>query len=410
MEKIVSASAINYGVRTAGGVSSSFITLPIIEDMVCVRPMQTPFLNWLFLNKMIKWRQTAHPLGFAQFPEREMVPNTDSVVSTSAGGSATITLTPTEPDLYVAGKSIKFLETNETGIVTTGTDGSTCVVTRDLTEALGAQTWTAPSAGSKIKLLGEAHGEDDSLPEAVYVDPYMRDTRVQLFEKSVKMTDMMVAVVINGGVVGGNWFDDQLQDAVANMKIDIENAMWLNENHFYTNTLNKVKTKTAGAMYQIENNGGTVLQYGSSLDKADLKEWLRSMKLGSKYKTVFAGANVANAVEDIVETNYYNTKSVKRWGPIEGDDVIETLEFRSGQCIISLVVNPQWDEKYLDYAVALDAGYCYGVNFAPDKKGPRKFRVSLGVEADGTPREEAWILSHVGIGIGNAPAHGILKP
>jgi hypothetical protein len=409
-EKILSASVIRQGINATGGLSDTWVVRDIVRPSTLIEPFQTPFLNYLFLSKRVRWRQTANPKGLAEFPERELVPTVDTVLGVSAGGSGTITLTPGQPNLYVVGKAIKFLETNETGIVTTA--GATPIITRDPSSAGAARTWTAPSVNSKVKLLGEARSENDSTIEAVFMDPVMRTAAVQLNEKSIKMTDMMIAATTHGGTYGGDWWAMQNQDTIAAMKIDLENQLWFNENYF-TDTLlvsGYRTTKSEGVIYQIENNGGQILPYGATLDKADWKEWLRMMKLGGKKKTVFAGDNVVNTIYDIVEEKYVNHGPVSRYGPIEGDDVIEVLTIRDAGLIVDIIRNPQWDEKYQDYAVALDDDYMFGLYYAPDKKGPRKFRIEVGVQADGTPREESKILAHIGAGVGNCPACGVLKP
>lgn len=409
--KILSGSTVSQGVRAAGGLSDTWVVRDIVRQSTLIEPFQTPFLNYLFLNKRLRWRQTANPKGLVEFPERELVPTSDTVLVTGSSGSATIQITPGEPNLYVVGKSIKFEETDETGIVTTA--GASPVITRDPSSAGAARTWTAaPSVNSRIKLLGEARSENDSTIEAVYMEHLMRTAAVQLNEKSIKMTDMMIAATMHGGTYGGDWWAMQNEDTIAAMKIDLENQLWFNENYFSDTSLSSGyrTTKSEGVIYQIANNSGQVLPYGSTPDKADWKEWMRMMKLGGKKKTVFAGDNVVNMIYDFVEEKYVNNKPVARYGPIEGDDVIEVLTIRDAGLIVDIIRNPQWDGKYEDWAVALDDDYMFGLNFAPDKKGPRKFRIQVGVQADGTPREESKILAHIGAGVGNCPACGIFRP
>lgn len=408
-EKIVSASTVGQGVRYSGGVGSDFIARDVSKEMVKVQAYKTPLLNLLFLSKRAKWRQTANLNGLVEFPEKEMVPNMDTLTAVGSGGSATITITPSQPNLFVEGKSVKMLETNETGYVTTA--GATPIITRDPDSDGNARTWTAPSVNSKVLIMGESMTEDDPTPEAVYMDPYMRKSRVQLFEKSIKMTDMMIAATMNGGTYGGNWWDEENRDKVAEQKRDAEIAMWFNENHFITKTANKVRTKTEGLIYQIENNGGQVVPVGSTLDKADWKEFVRSLKIGdSVYKTVFCGDNVMNSLEDIIEDKYTFQQPIKRYGPIAGEDAINVFQYKTGGVIVDLIRCPLWEDKYENYAVAIDDSFLYGLYFAPDKKGPRRFRVEVGVEANGTPREEVKLLAHIGVGIGNCPSCGVLKP
>lgn len=417
MAKIVTATTIKQGVNTAGGVGADFVAMNIIDEMMFIAPFQTPFLNYLFMNKAIKWNQTAHPQGLCEIIERELTPNVDTVVNGGTGGSTTITIIPAEPYLFRVGTAIKFAETDETGIVTTNTAGTSFVATRDLDSTNSAQNWTAPSVGSSILLLGSAHGENDSPPTNVYVNPYLRKTRVQLFQETIKMTDMMVASTMAGGTRGGNYWNQQMKDASAKMKIDIENAMVMNENHFIkagTGSIGTsggtVVTKTEGAFYQIANNGGTVLQYGASADKSDIKNFFRSMKYGSKKKTFFVGDDLMNDIEDAIEDRIIFNTPLNIYSPIGGDDVINVFRWRTNNLVVDIIRNPQWTDKYSKYGMLLDDGYVQGFNYAPDKKGSRKFRLEMGIQANGEPREEAQLLAHVGIGIECAPCHGIMKP
>lgn len=409
-KKIVTATTIGTGVRSAGSISGDFVAQNIVEDMMFIAPFQTPFLNYLFLNKSVQWHQTAHLLGLCEIAERELVPNLDTVSTLPTGGSATMTVVPTEPNLYVVGKSILFEETGETGIVTSVTAGTSFVVTRDLDSSNASQTWTAPSAGSNIHILGEAHGENDNPPESVYVNPYMRSTRVQLFQKTIKFTDMLVASTKNGGTRGGNFWEQENRDKAASMKIDMENAMWFNKNHFVKTTSNLVVTKTEGVFYQIENNGGQVLPYGANADRQDIKEFLRMSKLGSKKKTFFVGDDLADDIEDAIEDKYSNTQAITRYGAIDGDDTINILRWRTNNLIVDIIRNPQWQGQYSKWGALIDDNYLNGYYYAPDNKGSRKFRLEMGIQSNGAPREEAQYLSHVGVGISCAPCHGIFRP
>jgi hypothetical protein len=417
MSKIVSATAVKQGVVTAGGIGTDFVAMNIINEMMFIAPFQTPFLNYLFMNKSIKWSQTAHPQGLCEIIERELTPNTDTIVSVSGSG-ATLTIVGAEPNLYRVGTSIKFAETDETGIVTTNTAGVSFIVTRDPDTTNTAQNWTAPSVGSTILLLGSAHGENDSPPTNVYVNPYLRKTRVQLFQETIKMTDMMVASTMAGGTRGGDYWNQQMKDTSAKMKIDIENAMVMNENHFVKaggsiaigTAGGETLTKTEGAFYQIANNGGTVLQYGASADKSDIKSFFRSMKYGSKKKTFFVGSDLMNDIEDAIEDRIIFNQPLNIYSPIGGDDVINVFRWRTNNLVVDIIRNPQWVDKYSKWGMLLDDGYVQGYHFAPDKKGSRKFRLEMGIESNGQPREEAQLLAHVGIGIECAPCHGIMKP
>jgi hypothetical protein len=421
MPKISSATTISQNVRTAGGIGTDFIAMNIINEMMFIAPFQTPFLNYMFMNKAIQWNECHHLLGLCEIIERELTPFTDTVsaVNTTGVGSATIVFTPSEPNLYRQGTSIKFIETGETGIITTATHATQRTATKDQIEG-SAVNWVAdPSAGSKIVLLGSAHGENDDPPTNVYTNPYIRKTRIQLFQETIKMTDWLWACTNAGGTRGGNYWTQEMKDKSALMKINIENAMVMNNAHsIRSNNSTALGTagatmnaKTEGAFYQVENNGGVVFPYGASADRADIKAFFRSMTLGSKKKTFFVGPSLMNDIEDAIEDKVSFTQAITRYGPIEGDDVINVLRWRTNNLIVDVIRNPMWTEAtgYDGHGLLLDDGYVQGFYGAPDKKGSRKFRLEQGIQTNGAPREEAQFLAHVGIGIECAPCHGVMK-
>lgn len=405
---INAASVVRQGASSAGRVPADFIVADVSNEMVKVFAHLTPLVNLLFLEKMVKWRQTANVEGLWKFPEKEMVPNRDLVTASTAGGSATITITPAQPNLYKVNTSITFEETNESGIVTTA--GATIVVTRDPSSAGAARNWTQPSDNSIIMIQGEAMTEADTTPESIYMEPYMRTNAVQLFEKSLKMTDMMIAATMHAGTYGGNWWDDENLDKVYEMKRDMELALWQNQNYWTTKTAGVWQGKTEGIGYQILNNNGAHLPYGSVLDKADWKEFMRMMKGGSAYSTVFVGDQVAGALEDILEEKVIWDKPIVRYGPIAGEDVIELFRWRTVNRIVDIIRHPLWEGTWEQKAIAIDRKYLYGCHYAPDKKGPRKFRIEMGVEPDGTPREDVKLLAQIGAGVGATPNCGVLEP
>jgi hypothetical protein len=405
------ASPVN--ARFAGGYTTShdFYVRNVWEEMMRIEPYQTPLVNLLFLSKAVKWRETANLMGLFEFPEKEMLPNmTTFKVNSGGAGGTTITINPVEDNLFITGKSVKFLDTGETGYVSDATSGAV-VVTKDWTNAGVAQNWTStPADDTVVMLLGEAHSENDATPDYVYTEPYMRKNRVQLFEKSVKMSDILIASTKNGGTYGGNWWTDEMREKAITMKRDMETAFWFNNDHSQFIQSGVLRTKTAGLIWTIENWGGFKHNYGVTCDKSAFNYFLSLSQRGSKKKTLFVGNDLMADIESIIDNKYYNVKSVSRYGPIEGDDVINILEYRTANVIVDIIRNPMFEEKYSKYGVMIDDGFLYGCHYANDNKGSRKWRIEQGVQANGAPREEAKYLAHVGIGLACGPNHGLLVP
>ena len=258
--------------------------------------------------------------------------------------------------------------------------------------------------------MGEAQGELDNPPTNVYMNPFMRENRVQLFQKTIVMTDMMIASTMHGGTYGGDFWKQGMHDRLIEQRRDIDSALWFNENHWARNSGGNIVMKTEGVIHQIRNNGGFRHTYGANCDKSELYGFLSLAKRGSKKKTMFIGDELGGMLEEILDTKYGNQAPMRRYGAIKGDNVIEVFQIRVLNVIVDVIRCPSWEGKYKKSGIILDDSYVYPLHFAPDKKGSRKARVEFWVGADGKPTENAQLLSQLGVGIGAGAVHGILEP
>ena len=381
-----------------------------------IDPYQNVLMGYMNLNKRLKWTTTNNAQALFEFPERELVPNMDTVASvTSGAGTATLRLVGTEPNLYRKAKTVKIIMadgTEETGTVTNATSVYFDVL-RDYDTAGAGQNWSTVTAGDKILFLGSAHGDKLAPPENVFMTGYMRKGRVQLFQETMSMTTMMQAVAMSGGVYGGDWWKQHLKDTMVGMKNDIESAMWHNENHqlLASNTYGstEVIAKMEGAIYQITQNGGFSHTYGSgTLQKTALDTFFRMSKRGSSKKTFFVGDELAGQIEDLAWEKKYSTEPIKVFGTLAGEDVINILRIRTYNLIIDVIRCPQFEEgtKYYSGGVLMDDGYIHGCHFVNDPTGSRKWRWEQAIQPNGYPYELAQYVSHVGIGIACSPYHG----
>lgn len=403
-ELILTGTDVQKGVRMTGGVPSDFVIKDVSNEMMLVEPVYYPLMQWAFLSKSVKRHVTANVNSLYEFSNRELLPNIDTIVDNGTGGSATIVIEVAEPDLWVTGKSVRFEDTDETGIVT-NVSGADVTITKD------SGNWTQPTIGTNIYLLGEAHGENDDPPVSVYVDPVMRKTRTQIFQKTVTMTDKMWAATTHGGTYGGNWWDHQLNDRAKEMKRDIEMAFWLNGAHMIRTTSNASVTKTEGAIYQIENYGGFLGGYtGGTASEQELDDFLGLSVRGSKRKTMFVGTELLDDIEQILKGRIDYDGPVARYGPIEGDDIINVLTYRKANVIIDIIWEPLWEGKFAKYGVVLDDNYTTLVSYASDSKGSRRMRLEMDIDENGAPRNKAQMLADIGIALDCAPHHGVFKP
>lgn len=414
----LSTTAVQQGYRRVYDQKGSIWEVhDIRKKMARIHPFETPFVNMLFLSNLVKWRQTANLQGLFQFPEKEYMPNKTGLLTYEVGAGADadtiITFTVNEPDIFIPGVSIKIVDTGETGIVINNVAG-TIRAKRDLDSSNNTQNWSALVIGgnpSYVLTIGEAKAETDSTPESVVVNPYMRTGRVQLFTKAISATDMFIAASMHGGLEGGDWFADDTADKIYEMKRDMEMAMWHNNNHFIDrdSVTNGVITKLEGIPYQIRNNEGFIHNHGGTLDKTNIYAFFNKAKRGKRKKSFFIGDEVMNAIEDMIESKTSLWEPIKRYGPIAGDDTINVLQIRRANIIVDCIRVPHFEDNWVDKGFLLEDGSIFGCYFAPDKKGSRRFRFEQKVNEQGEPLEEAKVLAHVGVGIGECPHNGIFE-
>lgn len=417
--KINSSSTVKQGLSGAiVPVGTTFEVRDVWKKvMERVDPYQYPIQALTAYNKRMKWVTTSNPQGLFEFPERELTPNMDTLVSITSGtGTGTLRIVPGEPNLYVKGKTIQFLDTKESGTITNATSTYFDVL-RDYDSDGNAQNWTTPAAGgtsANILSTGMALGDKSDPPENVYMMGYMRKGRVQLFQYTMSMTDMMRASAMNGGVYGGDWWKQHLEDTMIAMKRDTEMAYNTNENHqllpsaTYGST--EVITKLEGVPYAIKTYGGFSDTYGNGvLQKSQLLKFLRMSKRGSTHKTFLVGDELCGQIEDIADDKLYSTEKISVLGSLkDGGDKLEILRIKTYNLIVDVIRNPMWEEgtEYYSGGIILDNNYLYGCNFANDGKGSRKWRWEQAIQPNGKPYELAQYLSHVGIGLACAPYHG----
>lgn len=408
---IYSSSSIATGTRYTTGIPTDFVVVDVLKEMMITKPYQTPLLQWAFLNKNVKKHVTANVEALFMSPQLEHVPDHDYLVSIGSGGSATITFVPAQPNLFKVGTSIKFDDTNEAGWVS-AVNGNDITATRDLSTANGAQTWsdTEPTSDTLIHILGEALSESSSIVEAIYTNPFMEKSRTQIFEKSIKMSDRMVAVVKNGGVYGNNWWDNNMQLRGEEMKIEQEKAFWMNDNHYAVTSSSGYRTKTQGLIYSILNRGGFRGTFsGGELDEQEFDNFLSLSSKGSSKKTLFCGTNIMNDIEKFMKKRLQTWQPVARYGVFAGDDVVNVFTYRKAQLVVEVIWCPLFIGRYSKKAVLLDDNYITLGAFADDDKGQRAMRMEVSVRPDGTPTKEALLMSDVGILLDSPACHGILE-
>ena len=392
------------GTRFAGGFNANFIIRDVEKKLWLLEPYNYPLFQYLFMQKN-KSHTTNHVRSLYEWGQDELIQNLDTLVSATGGGGVTLTATIADSTYVVPGKRFRLEDTDETGtVVTVPGGGVTFTALRD-----AGLNWTAPSNNTNIHWIGEAYSENAAYPTAVSTSKFMPFTYAQIFQKTISMSDRMIASTINGGTYGGNDWDNQMKSRGLEMKRDIEQAFWMNPAPFTTTVANVLTTFTGGVWQFIIDGGGFVDSYTGALTEAKWDGFLKQKKYGSNMCTAFCGVDAAADLETIVKNRYSNRGPVKKYGAIEGSNNVDVIEYAAVGKTVDIIRNPLWEGKYAKKVVLLDDMYVELVNMANDKKGSRKMRIELGIQTNGAPREDAQILADVGVAVKCGPAHCILN-
>ena len=400
----ISGNDVWQGVRTTGSMNTDFIKVDIEDRMYRVEPSSYPLQAYLFMQKN-KAIETVHPQTKHEWPEDELTPASDKLTAGATGGGATMNIYPTEIDLYFVGMRVKFPDTDETGYVSSvaGYASSYVTVTKD------TGTWTTLASGAYVKLLGYAGSENGDPPTMVSTKAVVLFNYCQIFQTSVKMTDRQIMASMGGGFYAGNWWDNEVDKKGKEHKLGIENSMWHNTIAQAARQSDySYKTLCNGVIQQIIDGGGLYQPY-SKWDEEAFDLFLLKKKLGSNNLTFFVGDDLAYDCEKIVKLKYGNIGQVKKYGAVAYNEGLDVFTYQGvGKTVdIIRVPSPIFDDKYSKMGVLLDDGYIKLVHAGKDKKGSRKQRFEMGIQANGQPREEAQFLSDVSPCVVNPAIHQI---
>lgn len=410
MEQILSGSTLLSGTRKTGNVPGDFQVRDVMKEVFSIEPWLYPLSQMVFLEKSAG-HQCKNVYGKVEWIEDEMIWNQDTFSAVSGGGTNTLTITPTQIKLYTVGRMIRFEDTDQVGRV--ATVGST---TFTVSRPNSSDTWTSPTAGTNIHLLGSANGENSLPPEAVSDFGVFRYNYPQIHEKTIKMTDRMIAATKAGGTYDGNEWVTQLRKRGKEMRRDIEMNSWFATDAYAAvdSTTGEVITYNKGVFAWVLDNGGTDATYSTTgITEDELDNIVYQRKFGTPEAVVFAGNDLTAGIEKIIKARYSNVTAVERYGAITGAGVgggVRFVEYTVGGQVLQIVRNPLWTGKYAKWGCILDMGCVQPIYFPPDDKGQRKMRMEDNIQDPNAPRKEAKILADIGIIVTTAAVNTVIRP
>lgn len=417
--KILTGSTLHPGIRKTGNVPGDFQARDVMDKVFTIKPWLYPLSQITFLSKPTA-RECKNVYGKVEWIEDELIWNEDVTTAASDGGANTMTVTVADSNLYTVGRMVRFDTTDQVGKVTSKPTATTIVVTRPMSagDLFTGGVGTGLASGAKIHLLGSANGENSDPPDAVGNFGVFRSNYPQIHEKTIKMTDRMIAITKAGGTYGGNQWKEQLMKRGEEMRRDIEMSNWFQTESgaVVDSSTGEVTSYTKGVIQAILDGGGTAATYSTTatgITETEIDLIISARKYGSPNATLFGGNAFTASIERAIKNRYSNFNAVERYGAIKGDGVgrgVRFVEYTFGGQVIEVVRNPLWGGKYTHWGVILDLDTVEPICFPPDDKGSRKMRMEDNIQDNKAPRKEAKLLSDSGIIVTKGAVNTVIRP
>lgn len=371
----------------------------ILDVLKVLEPYKTPLFSWLFLSEK-KSKVVRNAYAKFSHMEKEFLPRILKTHSSAISTGASITLTNTNlPDVGALSlNDIVFVEgTSEMcyiSAVTSETD-------KTLVTLAGGNVDEIP-ANSYLRIIGkrvfEYHGRIDyKSTQEVEIENYLNE---------------FVAYVQTSGrqEAGEYWtdgmtHDERVEQRIKELKLEVENYLWFsNATPAYTATGNLRTTYGKGVNGFVTTN---VNGYATTLTEPVFRAHLKSVhRLGSNKKIHFCGEEQMEDIEAFMQDYYQVTQTGN--SSFFNEIGLEAKTFRTFGGLTTIVWNPMFDGKFVDWGWTLDEENVMLRYMADDKKGSRKFRVRSNTQDNDTNGTETEILMDVAIQVMHERSHGRL--
>lgn len=384
--------------NTTQGVQTSYTELaanqmPDVDKVLyLLEPYQTPlFTKYFFQNKP----SDAVINGNAKFSwfEDEYFPYITTVTNITGGATSEDNITVGSHNPFAVGDV--FLITATEQLVYVDSIASDEI---DITILDGSTNITATTTGHMIK-VGSRNHEYGTPRTSTMTNEIEKFNYCTIFKETITTSGRQEA---GDHYTNGKTHAEQVQKKILEMKQQYERNFW-----FSTSAISLVDSSTyrmtfgQGALGRITTNK---VPYTGTLDEPQFDAFLAQvLQKGSPDKDLYCGANAYNAVSKFVKDKYQVVNSTASTYGVHVTQYVAPLGKR-----ITLIWNPVFEGKFLDYIFALDPKGIKMRHMANDNKGSRKFRMEDFDETNGIDGTSTQIMSDLGIQIANEETHGIL--
>jgi len=370
-----------------------------------LQPYLYPLQQWLMLiNK--KSKKVTNPDGKFEWYERSFVPH-QTTVSAAITESSGLTLNASnvaDVTMFNIGDIVLIEATGEmASVVSSGTTIGTTIVLNHIDGSTSLSSLTASHVGSYIKVIGSDQYEYTAT-----------SGRVSLVQKEVNhynyLNEFVDYITTSGRQEAGETYTDgtthaeYVSEQILQMRAKIERYLLYAPLRGYKTSGNERQTYGYGLEPIITTN---VESYTGTLSEDAFDDYLKSVfAKGTKKKIHFAGSDQVRDINKFMKTRYElnqnsgTTADFKKYG-------ISIPDYITPYGEVALMWNPMLDGKYVNYGFTLDEKYVSLRYMAPDKQGPRKFRIRK-VDLGRNRGTETEILFDIGLQVMHEETHGKL--
>ncbi len=380
-----------------------------VEDkMALLTPIPRPFSS-LFFNDPLKNKVSTGIRGKFEWYEDALLPSTATFTDALTNGASS-QVVHISADICRIGDVILVEPTDQLLKVTAIAIGTVTVYPI-------SGTITGTGAGASIQIQSPAFAEGSAKAVAITVLAVLKYGYCQIIKHAITMTGNQQASAVYG--TASDW-DYQQQKKLLEAELKIENT-FLNNGAGYTDGL----TATAATDYTAGMNSLTsnVFSYPDPLSKSffdasiasALANTTTNVTLMDNYK-LYCGSSALmdmNAFMSNIWSIMQNSPSMKleKFGILStshADPKLVTYVHPMG-VMLDVYYAPQLKGKYANDIVGVNPDNVQKRFVGPDKKGARKYRLEMGIEAPGADETDSQILMNQGLQIRLEETHFRIK-
>ena len=391
------------GTRTNYGVTAATLKVRDVEDKInLLDPYLSPIDDFFATNKLANKVTTGEYAKFEWF-EDAFLPDVTTLTKAITGGSTTESTVTTAADIFLENDTVLIEETDELLLVTAANTGSV-----DL-KHVGSGNITAAASGGRIQRLVPAFVEAGAKQTALTVLAVPKYGYCQILKKGLSMSGRQQAAKQYGG---DDWSYQWIK-AAREIKEALERTLLYNDDA-YVDTTNG-RSYTAGFLSLTTN----IIEYAGTLNKVKWDEGLQQIFENGRSAVLnaYAGGDALSAISAFASQPFTYSQTggqmqVTRAGIVNAtqNGRPKLLQYMHPMGIVNVYWNPQLKgPKYSGYILVMNPDNVQKRFMAPDKKGPRKYRVEMGIETPGYDTTDAQYLFDQGLQIKLEETHGWFK-